>query len=394
MVPLKFGRVTKEEIAALITGKAREGRHLDYKRELPTSGNDAKKEFLADVTSFANSGGGVIVFGVAEEKDAAGKNTGVPEEIVGLGGANLDAEQLRLEQWLRTGVEPRLPAHRFHVSEIEPGKQVLVLVIKQSWMGPHMVATADSRFYARTSAGKYPLDVAEIRSAFLEGEELPARIRRFRDQRLAAIASGETPVELGPGSRIVLHMIPLVAMGRGHLADLQAWAKLAPPALGGALRGGQFNADGHVGVDGGQKGTTGYVQFLRSGSVEAVAANNHEVDGLPVMNVWAWEVEIVDTFQRYTKAFQEIGLEGPVAVLLSLVGVRGHGLCPSPLRGRGGRPVVTRDVVTLPDIVVEDPSVEPSTTLRPIFDALWQTFGLPRSLAYGDDGTWTRDFRW
>lgn len=394
MLPLQFDRITKEQVIALVAGKAREGRHLDYKRDLPAPGNDAKKEFLADVTSFANSGGGVIVFGVAEEKDAAGKNTGVPEAIVGIGSPNLDAEQLRLEQWLRTGVEPRLPAHRFHVVEAEPGRDVLVLVIKQSWIGPHMVATADSRFYARTTAGKYPLDVAEIRTAFLQADELPARVRRFRDERLAVIASGEMPVQLRPGARIALHLIPVVALSRGHLADLQAWASLGPPAFGGALRGGQFNADGHVGVDGDQNGPKGYVQFFRSGAVEAVGVNDHQVSGLPVMNVWAWEVEIVDAFHRYTKAFGDIGIEGPIAVLLSLVGVRGHGLCPSPLRGKGGRPIVTKDVVTLPEIVVEEPSVAPPTTLRPLFDALWQTFGLPRSLAYGDDGIWTRDFRW
>ncbi len=103
---------------------------------------------------------------------------------------------------------------------------------------------------------------------------------------------------------------------------------------------------------------------------------------------------IVDAFQRYAKAFRDIAIEGPIAVLVSLVGVRGHGLCPSPLQGSGGRPVVTRDVVTLPDIVVEEPTAEPSKALRAVFDARWQTFGLSRSLSYQDDGTWTRDFRW
>lgn len=82
-----------------------------------------------------------------------------------------------------------------------------------------MVATADSRFYARTSAGKYALDVTEIRSAFLQGEELPARIRRFRDERLSAIAASETPVQLRAGGRVVLHLVPFAALGRGPVID-------------------------------------------------------------------------------------------------------------------------------------------------------------------------------
>lgn len=45
--------------------------HLDYKRDLPGDKDAEKKEFLADVTSFANAGGGDIVFGIVEDADAA-----------------------------------------------------------------------------------------------------------------------------------------------------------------------------------------------------------------------------------------------------------------------------------------------------------------------------------
>ncbi len=293
-------------------------------------------------------------------------------------------------------MEPRLPAHRFHAVEAQPGRHVLVLVVKQSWMGPHMVATADSRFYARTSAGKYALDVTEIRAAFLQGEELPARIRRFRDERLGLIASSETPVALRAGARVVLHLVPFSALGRGTTVDLAAWKKVAPPGLGGSSDGSMFNADGHVVGEGrGDQSAQGYVQLFRSGALEAVYAHSHEVKGLRVMNVWAFESLLVEALSRYHRAFGEIGVLPPISVALSLVGVRGYGLVYSARSDRGGRAVVVKDVVTLPDVVVEELDLEPAAVLRPIFDALWQTFGLPRSLTYDEHGKWDPDrFNW
>jgi hypothetical protein len=258
-----------------------------------------------------------------------------------------------------------------------------------------MVAASDSRFYARTSAGKYALDVTEIRSAFLHGEELPARIRTLRYERLGVIASDEAPIELAEGGRVVLHIIPFAAVGHGARADIHAWGKLSPLPLSKALVGRHFNADGHLGFDGtGQGPHRDYVQLLRSGVVEAVTVYDHVVNEIPVMNIWYTESQITSGVERYLAALGAIGVEVPISVSLSLVGVRGYGLVPSAARDAGGRAVVTRDIVTLPDIVVDDLKPDAPAMLRPIFDALWQTFGMPRSLCYDADGNWDPNFRW
>ncbi len=392
---LELDDVTLADVQTLVSERIPEGRYLDYKRELPGRGNDAKKEFLADVTSFANAGGGAIVFGIAEEKGADGKNTGIPEAVLGLAD-NVDAEVLRLEQWLQTGVEPRLPAHRFHRLPVGSGSEVLVLVVKQSWFGPHMVATADSRFYARNSAGKYPLDVAEIRSAFLQSEAVPDRFRRFRDERLGLIASNESPVRLHEGGKMVLHVAPLALVGRRELVDMHAWARNPPRTLNGSSSGSLFNADGHLGYVGDdEQRVGGYVQLFRNGVVEAVLVNNCRPDGLPVMNIWHFESLLVAALREYLAALARTGAELPLSVALSLVDVRGYGLARSALRAAGGRPVVTRNVVALPDVLVEDFAADPAKFMRPVFDALWQTFGVSRSLCYDNEGNWSAEsFRW
>ncbi len=57
-----INNVTVADIEALVDLGVREDRHLDYKQELPKRDKDSKK-FLADVSAFANSAGGDLVFG-------------------------------------------------------------------------------------------------------------------------------------------------------------------------------------------------------------------------------------------------------------------------------------------------------------------------------------------
>ena len=98
----------------MVADKVAESRTLDYKEKLPGQSDGDKKEFLADITSFANASGGDIIFGVAEERDAQNRPTGIPKEITGLGMINVDAEKLRLEAIIREGIEPRLPGVQIH----------------------------------------------------------------------------------------------------------------------------------------------------------------------------------------------------------------------------------------------------------------------------------------
>src|SRR5574339_517220 len=95
------------DIQRLVDDFVSEGRDLDYKEQLPRDTEDEKREFRYDVSSFANAGGGLIVFGVREKRGPDGP-TGIPEKIVPLS-VNTDKETLRLEQILRTHIDPRIP---------------------------------------------------------------------------------------------------------------------------------------------------------------------------------------------------------------------------------------------------------------------------------------------
>src|ERR1017187_7453994 len=89
-------------LEALISDKVAEGKLVDYKSALPGGSDSERTEFLADVSSFANTFGGYIFYGVIEDG-------GIPTNISGLPITDADAEINRLESMMRDGLDPRLP---------------------------------------------------------------------------------------------------------------------------------------------------------------------------------------------------------------------------------------------------------------------------------------------
>src|SRR6478735_7031660 len=146
------------DLERLVTNGVSESRSLEYKEALPGNSDGDRKEFLADVSAFANTTGGDLVYGVVERRDAAGKATGIPEAVTGVTASNADHETRRLEQMLRDGVAPRMAGVRLQWIPGAPQGSTLVIRVPRSWAGPHMVTYQQhSRFYARHATGKYVL---------------------------------------------------------------------------------------------------------------------------------------------------------------------------------------------------------------------------------------------
>lgn len=83
--------------------------------------------------------------------------------------------------WPCGGIAPRIPGVSMHSLPLSNGSSALIVKIPKSWASPHMVTLGGtSRFFSRNSAGKYRLDVDEIRSAFLATDAISNRIREFR----------------------------------------------------------------------------------------------------------------------------------------------------------------------------------------------------------------------
>lgn len=395
MIKAQFQAIDKATIDSLIAEVVPESRTLDYKEFLPGGSDSDKKEFLADVSSFANASGGDLIFGIKERRDENDKPTGEPQEACGVEVGNTDTALLRLENMIRDGIDPRIPGVMVRCVDTFPKGVVIVMRIPQSWTAPHMVQ-ASSRFYSRNSRGKYPLDVREIRAAFGMTETLTERIRRFRDDRLCKIIANETPVPLQSCPKIVLHLIPLSAIGTTSIIAITKSGALLPNLhpIGSDNCETRFNLDGFLVFssmhrNGGE--CYSYVQLFRTGALEAVEAEllfEQPALGKNIPSI-AIEERIIQRLDSYLGAVISSGVQYPILIMLSLVGVKGYRMGISGgYRRNYSASLIDRDVVVLPEIIVEDGTKKAELVLRPIFDALWQAAGWQGSMNYDNSGNW------
>lgn len=201
-LPFDLSKITEEDIQALIQARATENSHLEFKQQLPGSDNAGKHELTADVSAFANAGGGDIVFGIAEDGDACA-TTITP--ITG----NQDQELRRLQDILMNGIEPRIPGLAVSPVPVTNGFCIIIRVPK-SWTGPHRVKS-NQHFFVREGGRKRQLDMPEIKNLFLRAAGFAAQVRDFRTDRIGRLVAGESPQPLVPGALFVLHFFPTQA---------------------------------------------------------------------------------------------------------------------------------------------------------------------------------------
>ena len=404
-----FDDLGEQHLRSLIESGIAERRTIEYKRELPGGGDEAKREFLADASSFANASGGDLIYGMDEQD-------GVPVAITPLQ-LNPDQDALRWEAAIRDGISPRVPGVRIRAIPVSGG-HVLLIRIPYSWVSPHAVTFKGVfRFYQRTSAGKYLLDVGELRSAFLGGIALGDQIRAFRTERLAIIGASDAPVLLASGPKIVVQLVSYEALRGRPQVDLmlQAGSGLFQPlfTFGGTER---WNIDGLLSYvdrpwdpvtdppfDDQSPRVIAYSQLFRNGIFEGVDADTlsppfgDQPPDSPHFYAYWFEKAINTGLANPIEVMRRIGVECPIAILVTVLGARGYKVLSGDklTDSRSTNRQIDRDLLVLPDVVLESYPTEYRTELprllRPIVDAFWQAGGWPRSNGYSPDGDWIEE---
>lgn len=387
MLPVEIDEIGPEHIAALVNEKVAERKILEYKERLPDGTDSAKKEFLADVCSFANSSGGDVIFGVRDERDANGRATGIPEAIVGLSDVNIAATRDRLEAMIRDGIKPRIPSIQTREIGNQGHAPVIILRIGRSWIRPHMVTYGGtSRFYSRHSTGKYQLDVQEIGQAFAEQRSLGEQLRNWRAERVAKLLSEEGPAALSGAAKLLVHFIPVAALAGQQTAGFwpvpnEVRNLLRPSSFSGASW--RYNADGFLvySVEGGGK-CNSYVQLFRNGCLEYgdgyILNVGNERGGPGDIPSKAFEEKLVGTFGNAALALGRLGVEDPVYMSCTLVNVKDYGLSRDGISFYHDdvQHKFDRQVIQTPDLQINRAEPTPHrNSLLPIVDSIWQANG-------------------
>jgi hypothetical protein len=392
---LSLDSVTEEHLQHLVNERIPESKNIEYKQSIQYVTDDQKRELLSDLTAFANTDGGDLVFGIAESDGSAG-------ELIGLKNLNPDDAVGKIENLLRDFVQPRIIGVHMKAIVLSSGNHALIVRIPRSFSAPHMVNHRGvSRFCGRNANGKYDLDVHELRLGFNAGEAYAERLRSFRLDRINRLVSGEAPVQLSGRHLLVLHILPLDSVRREgrlqteELSQANQEYKLKPMNSSGW--GYSFNFEGLlVKSNAGDRKASSYVQLFRKGFIEIVEAElleprqvRHDGPKAKIIPSNYWEQKILEAFPGYLKALDSIGIPLPYAISLSLLNVRGFRLYLSAAYTvHYDDSEINHEHLLTEEVLMESKDEPVDKLLRPLFDQVWNACGRAGSLSYDQEGTW------
>lgn len=377
---IPIDRITFADLQALKNAAVRESRAIEYKRTWQLSDDGQKREFLADFASFANAGGGDIVYGISE-------TAGVPEAIVGISGFDYDKELLRAQSLLASWIDPRVAGASFHLVESSSGSPVFVVRVPRSWNGPHMVTyNGYNRFFSRNANGKYEMDVREIRDAFISASGRSSRLRDFRLDRISRIAAGDVGVRLASNYAVAVHLLPLAELAAFDYAKILTLQQNYFWPIGNGGFSPHINLDGCMFANESSSDVYSYVQIFRDGAIEAVVTGPRAQEAKEISQ--GYEFDIRERLPQFMSGLVELGAGPPYILGLTHVNVRGMTMYVPPGVYMRDTRAIDRQHLIVPEAVIEDIAAPVDTILKPVFDVVWNACGIRSSRNYSQDGTW------
>jgi len=386
MINKHLDKIDISDLKQLQSNAVSEGKTIEYKKLLPTNSYADRKEFLADISSFSNASGGDLIFGILEEN-------GSPKSIDGLEIENVDEEIRKYENIIRDGIEPRI-IFATRAVNVSGKKNIFIFRVNKSWVGPHRVIyEGHDKFYSRNSAGKYALDTNELKSAFNLSQTLTEQINKFKTERITQLISDNLPLPFYDGGKIVLHLIPLESFSPNYRIDLNPIIN-EPAKLKSIYASGwsyRINLEGVLSYSGGRNDKShSYIQLYRNGIIEAVEglmlSAEREKKYIPSV---AYEIELIKSLREFLNLTKELGINMPIVIFLTLIGVNGYEMAVDRMRFWGDYYKIDKDILQLPETLIESYNTEPKDILRPMFDLVWNACGFKRSYNFDEAGNWT-----
>jgi len=145
----------KADLDRLIAEDIQESLTLDYKAS-PALAKDSKSrdELCKDVTAFANSAGGQIVYGIEEDKH-------VPTKLDD--GADLSITKEWIEQVIDSRVQPRIEGLVITPIQLAKGLGFVITIPQATSRAPHQAP--DKKYYKRQNFQSSPMEDYEIRDS-------------------------------------------------------------------------------------------------------------------------------------------------------------------------------------------------------------------------------------
>lgn len=201
---------TEHDLDQLILQKQEENIELEFKSADALQQNDSRKaEISKDVSAFANSAGGTLIYGIKEDPEE-------PHPAVGL--SPIDPSEVSkewLEQVINSRIHPRIQGILINPVELKtaiPGKYAYVVVVPESTTAHQ---ASDKRYYKRFNFQSVAMEDYEIR------QTMGRTSRPGYEIQLSLTSSGTNQFRLNGTldnqSEIVGHDVSVVLLIPKHL---------------------------------------------------------------------------------------------------------------------------------------------------------------------------------
>jgi len=178
---------TADDLGHLIAHGIPESGSLEFKEALPLGAQKERLEALKDLTGMANGGGGTVLFGLREDRDAGHPVAAAVTPLTDFAQVGI------LEDIVRSGVRPPLLVE-YTTIKVEGG-YVLAVDVQHSPLGPYMVESyGHHTYYTRVGTRTGPMSEQAVRDAYT----LAARAAERRPQLWTAHSLPITPPPDGP----------------------------------------------------------------------------------------------------------------------------------------------------------------------------------------------------
>lgn len=387
--------ITIEDLKTLILNKKQEDTFLDFKRDMYGKSDGDKKELLKDVSAFANGSGGEIIIGIEEDNFSQAKS------LYGFESSNIAVDKNRIEQIIMNGLEPKLDTFKVRYIHLVDNRYIMIIRIEHSNLYPHMVSYQRfNKFYMRKSDKNILLDVYELRNLFLKSENFMQEIRKYNQDKIDEIVSGNTIVPTIKGPKILVNFIPFDAFTRRNFIELaKAEIKLNFPEQ-------RINFDGLLAYQMNDKGINSYCQVYRNGIIEFLSSSSKvfdEVDNpFNIVNKpedskmkviyggkTGYEYYLIRKSYEMLKILRKFRVSLPVYVFVSIIDAKGYRILYYDSAGNKKiTDAIDRDILSLPEIELKDYTSDIKEKERLIFNLIWNSCGERQSINFGRDGEW------
>ncbi len=291
--------ITFNDIKYLIDSNFEENKFLEYKSEL--QGKNEKKQILKSVCGFANSEGGLFIYGISEDKNnLKPKGVSIPN--------GWDKKRLQLVNIIKNGIEPNNINYKINKVDIENSDKVIILIeVKKSFNMPHRVVNAHIKdFYIRKDGQTESMEYNNLKEYFSLSEKLLTKINEFRENRIFNFYSArENNIY-----KTIYHAIPLSAFSSEDL-DMNSLRNIL------IKNHDLFNGSYFPNFEGIYKESNDkFLQFYRNGIIELVYFKKGDNILLDKKNFRKF---IKESFELY----YELDIKSQVVFYITLVNIKG-----------------------------------------------------------------------